>query len=241
MSTGVGPRSLTRSQVENPRPRPTPPSRVNGLLVLLWPEAPCRSSSRLSSGSATRSDRSRATVPFETAPARGDEELLPCHRPTRHSACPQSSPMSIRAPFETRHRERRERLRSRNHPPPVACPCRGDRCARAPSDPCGSALTRPSRSPPSRATPAPPSSSDDCRNWVVPGISSGDPGLAARCLSPSTREGAGAPPRSPTGEPAGGRLFHTLFHPPVTGSSFRRCSVQGAALPFPQRLDGFCD
>lgn len=34
MSTDVGPRSLTRSQDETRKPRPTPPSRVNGFLGL---------------------------------------------------------------------------------------------------------------------------------------------------------------------------------------------------------------
>lgn len=34
MSTVVGPRSLARSQVETRKPRPTPPSRVNGFLGL---------------------------------------------------------------------------------------------------------------------------------------------------------------------------------------------------------------
>lgn len=34
MSTAVGPRSLARSQVETRKPRPTPPSRVNGFLGL---------------------------------------------------------------------------------------------------------------------------------------------------------------------------------------------------------------
>lgn len=209
---------------------------------MLWPEASSRSPSRVSLGSATRSDRSRAPGPFRDRAARGDEELLPCHRPTRHQRVPVVlAGVSSARSFETRHRERREQLRSRNHPRPVVHPCRGDRCARAPSDPCGSVLTRPSRSPPIRAAPTPPSSSDDHRDWVVPGISSADLGLAARCLSPPTLEGAGAPSRSPTGEPARGRLFHTRFHSPVTGSSFRGCSVQGAALPFPQRLDSFCD
>jgi len=74
VSTGVGPRSLARSQVVTRKPRPAPPSRVNGLLVLLGPEAPSSLSSLsawiagFSPGSATRSGRSRGPVPFETRP-----------------------------------------------------------------------------------------------------------------------------------------------------------------------------
>jgi hypothetical protein len=66
MSAGVGPRSLARSQVETRKPRPTPPSRVkrfswyrSGPKHLLTPFVS-------SSGSATRSGRSRDRVLFRT-------------------------------------------------------------------------------------------------------------------------------------------------------------------------------
>lgn len=106
MSTGVGPRPQTRSQVETRRPRPTPPSRVNGCLGL----ALARSTFSLSSGS--RPDRRpdptapARSVPFGDRCARGERELLPCHRPTRHSTCPQSSSALLRAPFGARRVER---------------------------------------------------------------------------------------------------------------------------------------
>lgn len=161
--------------------------------------------------------------------------------PRGTSACPQSSPRSPVSLSKHGAASGEVRLRSQNRPLPVAPPRQGDRCCRAPSCPRGHALTRPSRSPPSSSTPTPSSSSDDLRGWVVPSVSSSDPGLAARCLSPPTPEGAGAPPSFPTGEPIGRRLFHTRFPSPVTGSSFPECSVQRAALPFPQRLDSFCD
>ena len=80
VSTGVGPRSLSRSQVENPRPRPTPPSRVNGLLVLLWPEASSRSLRVFRSDRRPDPAAPACSVPFETAPVpfgttRGDESV----------------------------------------------------------------------------------------------------------------------------------------------------------------------
>jgi hypothetical protein len=91
MSTGVGPRSLARSQVETRKPRPTRPSRVNGFLGLALAR------SIFSLRSFFRPDRR----PDPAAPAvtffsgrdltRVERELLPCHRPTRHNACPQSS------------------------------------------------------------------------------------------------------------------------------------------------------
>lgn len=161
---------------------------MNGLLVSLWPEAPSRSP-RDPPESATRFGRPRDPVPFETRSTRGDGELLP-FQPTPEAQCAPPVPR-LRCPAllsehgassgvdgfvpETAHS-------------PVKPPRQGDRSERAPSDPDGSALTRPSRSPPTRPTPTPSSSSDDFRGWVVPGISSADPGLAARCLPPSTRE-----------------------------------------------------
>jgi len=97
MSAGVGPRSLARSQVETRKPRPTRPSRVNGSLGLALAR------STLSLRSFVRPDRrpdpAALAAAFFSEPrslsgrdlTRVERELLPCHRPTRHNACLQSS------------------------------------------------------------------------------------------------------------------------------------------------------
>jgi len=152
MSTGVGPRSRMRSQVETRKSRPTPPSRVNGSLGL----ALARSTFSLrsfSSGSATRSGRSRGSVPFGTQPHERRTKasaVSPTHEAQRVPQSPRccsallskrgtSSGVSGSVPGTSRS---------------PAVPCRqGDRSDRAPSDPCvrkrcRPALARPSRSPP---------------------------------------------------------------------------------------------
>jgi hypothetical protein len=73
------------------KPRPTPPSRVNGFLGLALAR------STFSLRSFLRSDRRPDPTALATSSlsgrdlTRGERELLPCHRPTRHNACPQSS------------------------------------------------------------------------------------------------------------------------------------------------------
>jgi len=115
MSTDVGPLSRSRSQVETRRPRPTPPSRVNGSLGL----ALARSTFFAPSAVVRIGDPIRPLArfrPFQDAThprLREHSAVSPTHEAQR---VPPILAMSIRAPFETRHRERRERLRFRNRP-----------------------------------------------------------------------------------------------------------------------------
>jgi len=95
MSASVGPRSLTRSQVEDPRPRPATPSRVNGCLGLALARGifslffawfarigdPIRPLSRARSLSRPR-------------PQKATKSFCRVTDPRGTSACPQSSPCS---------------------------------------------------------------------------------------------------------------------------------------------------
>lgn len=182
MSTVVGPRSRWRSQVETRGPRPTPPSRVNGCSWccsgpkhLLAPSAAVRIGDPIRPLARSR--------PFPDATHARRRELLPCHRPTRHNACPQSSPCRSALLSKRGTASGVDGSVSETAPRPVVPSRQGDRCARAPSDPCGPALARPSRSPPTSPAPTPPSSTDDLQGWVVPSVSPADPDLAVRCLS----------------------------------------------------------
>jgi len=81
VSTGVGPPSLSRSQVETRRPRPTPPSRVNGFpwccsgpKHLLTPTAVVRIGDPIRPLPRPGSFRNKSLsgrVPFRTLPTRG--------------------------------------------------------------------------------------------------------------------------------------------------------------------------
>jgi hypothetical protein len=88
MSAGVGPRSLARPQVFTRKPRPAPPSRVNGLLVSLWPEAPSHSPRFRPN---RRPDSAAPAIPSLSRrdPREAMESFCRFNRPPRHSACPQ--------------------------------------------------------------------------------------------------------------------------------------------------------
>jgi hypothetical protein len=176
--------AILRSQVETRGSRPTPPSRVNGCSWycsgpehLLAPSAAVRIGDPIRPLARPRS--------FRDAINARRRELLPCHRPTRHNACPQSSPCSSALLSKRGTASGVDSSVPGTAPLPVVPLRQGDRCARAPSCPCGPALARPSRSPPTSSAPTPPSSPDDLRGWVVPGVSSADLGLTAR--RPKTR------------------------------------------------------
>ena len=153
MSTGVGPRSLARSQVVTRKPRPTPPSRVNGFLGL----ALARSTFSLRSLSDRIGDPIRSLPrprPFQDAISRESNE----------SFCRVTDPRgTTRAPNPRRCRSALLSKRGipsgvngsvpGTAPPPVAPPRQGDRIVHAPSDPCGPALARTSRSPPTSSVP----------------------------------------------------------------------------------------
>ena len=118
--------------------------------------------------------------------------------------------------------------------------------------PGGLDLARPFRSPPSEAAPTPSSSSDDHREWVVPGIFSADLGLPPRFSRalrpglppasdqvPSTTDAqeAGASlaslPASPSVSPVspfGRRLFHARSSSSVTVRALPPARYRGAQL-----------
>lgn len=175
--------AILRSQVETRGSRPTPPSRVNGCSWccsgpehLLAPSAAVRIGDPIRPLARPRS--------FRDAINARRRELLPCQPTLEAQRVLPILTVFFRAPFETRHvMSGVDGSVSETAPRPVLPSRQGDRCARAPSDPCGSALARPSRSPPTSSAPTPPSSSDDLQGWVVPSVSSADPDLAIRCLS----------------------------------------------------------
>jgi hypothetical protein len=121
MSTDVGPRSRLRSQVETRRPRPTPPSRVNGCpwscsgpKHLLAPSAAVRIGDPIRSLARPLSFRKQGSFRNAAHPRRERASAVsPTHEAQR---VPPLLAMWSRAPFETRHPERRERLRFRNRP-----------------------------------------------------------------------------------------------------------------------------
>lgn len=201
-------RSLTR------KPRPTPPSRVNGFLGL----ALARSTFSLCSLSARIGDPIRPLPrprPFQDAISRESNE----------SFCRVTDPRgTTRAPNPRRCRSALLSKRGipsgvngsvpGTAPRPVAPPRQGDRIVHAPSDPCGPALARPRGLPRRARYRHPSSSSDDLRGWVVPGISSADPGLATGCL-PLSRPKEPEPLRLPvqTSRPGPDSAFSTPGSP----------------------------
>jgi hypothetical protein len=171
------------------KPRPTPPSRVNGSLGL----ALARSTFSLSSA-IRPNQRPDSTAPAIPSLSRRDpreamESFCRFNRPPRHSARLQYLACVPPRPFrDTAHRA----ACAASFPkPPIR---RWSRPAKATAP---NALLRTLTDPRSRAlhdlprrdrAPTPSSSSDDLRGWVVPGVFSADPGLAAGCLPPSTRK-----------------------------------------------------
>jgi hypothetical protein len=121
MSTDVGPRSRLRSQVETRRPRPTPPSRVNGCPWccsgpehLLAPSAAVRIGDPIRSLARPLSFRKQGPFQDATHPRRERASAVsPTHEAQR---VPPILATFLRVSFETRHLERRERLRFRNRP-----------------------------------------------------------------------------------------------------------------------------
>jgi hypothetical protein len=104
-----------RSQVETRWPRPTPPSRVNGSLGI----ALARSTFSLRSLSVRIGDPIRALPRlrfFRDAPSRETNEASAVSPTHEAQHVPPILAVFPRASFETRHLERRERLRSRNRP-----------------------------------------------------------------------------------------------------------------------------
>jgi len=179
--------AILRSQVETRGPRPTPPSRVNGCSWccsgpkhLLAPSAVVRIGDPIRPLGMSR--------PLRDATSRGVRELLPCQPTHEAQRVPPILAVCLRAPFETRHCERCERLRFRNRPSTGgAVPPRLSllpALLRILADPLFlRTRARSSRSPPTSSAPTPPSSTDDLQGWVVPSVSPADPDLAVRCLS----------------------------------------------------------
>jgi len=185
-----------RSQVETRWPRPTPPSRVNGCLGL----ALARSTFSLRSLSVRIGDPIRALPRlrfFRDAPYERRTKLLPCHRPTRHSTCPQSS-RCCPAPLS-----RRGTSSGVNGSVPGTAIDRWRRLVKATATPAflralADPLSRDPRDLPRRARPRhPPSSTDDHQGWVVPRVFPADLDPTRRPNQvpfPAVAEGTGAPP-----------------------------------------------
>jgi hypothetical protein len=185
------------------RPRPRSPSRVNGLWLRIRSEAPS-SSLRFSRPPATRSARPLYARPFSGRVASWRRrELLPCHRPSRDSTCPDSP--RLRSPLLTERGCASGAVAPSLEPREAPVPVRDDRppataasasreaaaalhtgeaprrevivpSAHAPSS-CELTAARCSRSPPNGAASTPSSSSADHREWVVPGALSADLGV----------------------------------------------------------------
>jgi hypothetical protein len=223
--------SATSGRTRRPRPRSARPRET----VLTSPRSEAPSSSlRLARLPATRSARPLCARPFSgRVVSWRRRELLPCHRPSGDSRCPgsprtRSSRLAARgcaSGAATPSLEAREPLAPvRDDQPPAMATSASREATTAlhtgedarievivPSVRVSSsrelAGVRRSRSPPTEATSTPPSSSDDHRDWVLPGIFSADLGLppppatlpprtmASRQV-PSTVERARGRPRS---------------------------------------------